>query len=124
MRKRSEMTDQEARKLPLSKQASKALKAYGAKVSQPGYPPTDLLTWALQNNQVEETFKGTIAMMLQHLEVLTGMDDAKVAAYLFGEEMDLDVGSEPDDVMDVLLEMLNLRMSESVEGYPPVTRTL
>lgn len=104
------MTDQEARKLPLSKQASKALKAYGAKVSQPGYPPTDLLTWALQNNQVEETFKGSIAMMLNHLDLtVTAMTDAEAAEHLFGEEMDLDVGSEPDDVMDVLLEMLNLR---------------
>ena len=104
--------------LPLNRRAHAALKTLGETVSQPGMPALDLLEWALRNNLTEEP-KRVKAAMLQHLQLLQGMTDEKAAAYLFGEESDLDPGEDWADVLKTLLDMLHLRMTENVEDYPP-----
>jgi hypothetical protein len=118
------MTDQEARNLPISRRANEALKKLGAKISQPGFPPTDLLEWALENLEPEDRIRGSTAMMREHLWMLGGKGAAEAAALLLGEDLESDPGSDPDDVVDELLDRLHFRMTETVEGYPPVVRTL
>jgi hypothetical protein len=118
------MTDQEALTLPLSRRAKTALEQFGAKVSQPIFPPTDLLIWAIQHRMMVDQIKGAQAMMLDHLDqVVSPMADAEAAAYLFGEESELDPGEDREDVLQTLMDMLHLRMTETVEGYPPARTT-
>ena len=107
--------------LPLNKRAREALKAFGAKIESPGMPATDLLLWAMEHDKVQSEVRGAKAMMWEHLEMhLQALDDPEAAAYLFGEEKDLDPGSDPEAVLQTLLDMLHLRMTENVEGYPPM----
>ena len=114
------MTDQQARQLPSSLRATEVLKTLGEMTSGSTFPPIDLLKLAISRGMQEDQVKGAQAMMLNHLQVIEGMPEAKQAEYLLGEETNLDPGSAPDDVLDELTGMLHLRMTETAEGYPPV----
>ena len=108
---------------PINKRAEELLKALGIQRDRSTIPALQLLIWAIRYGETEDNLPGSGAMMLRHLEdVILPMPNQEAAAYLFGEESDLDPGSKPADVMESLLEMLHLRMTENVEGYPPARR--
>jgi hypothetical protein len=105
--------------LPLNKRAQEILKQMNAPATA-GMPATSLLIRALETpGMLQDKIRGSKAMMRDHLDLIQGMPEKNQAEYLFGEEGDLDPGADEADVLEALLEMLHLRMTENVEGYPP-----
>lgn len=107
--------------LPISKRSEALLRSLGAKRHN-AWPPAELLLWILDYDA--EAPRGLESYLSDQREFvdmqLLAMPDKEAAEFLLGEEhQDLDPGDDPDDLKDVLLQLLHTRMLERVPGYRP-----